>query len=205
MDYYKKVSKTTGQERCFRPTLLQTLHATISSETFKMGIYEEPRYIEPGRAIVLNHPITLNPDDAAFFLQEQGYLFYGGDYFYQRCVDGQLIEQGNNISTDCAAEANLDLLSRYQKQWPIMDIMCVDLDERFYYLSPLNHHDIFVCSSQGRVKGKFHLLGVPSFWYLTLEGQVCTLTSNGASDPGKKKNLLRLYRLDLPNEVELLP
>lgn len=201
MDMIQNNVNMSGSKVRFKPTLLQTFYATVSSLTFATTANPDSRYIEPNRAIVFSHPIILGPKDPAFFLQEQGYLFYGGNYFYCRCIDGTLIERGDEAQTDYATETDLDILSAYSRQWPSVDVLIVDQMKNFYYQNVDDLHNILVCSPDGLLQGKFHIVGFPQLWYLTDEGKVCILTSNGASDPGKKKNILRLYRLDLPETI----
>lgn len=197
MNNYCETIKITGQERTLRPTLLQRFQATVSSKTFSSAVYSDARYIEPARKIVFNHPIVLEPGDAAFYLQDQGYIFYGEQHFYRRCVDGKLIERVNEIEPDYAAEMDLNLFTDYKERWGNVSLLGIDLCGNFYCMEYDKYHDILVGSRNGAIYGKFHLMGGPILWYLTPNGKVCVLTSNGASDSGKRKNILRLYRLDL--------
>lgn len=199
MDGCEKIWKITGQEKVFRPTLLQTYHATVSSTSYNTAVYRDSRYIEPCRKIFLNHPMTLEPNDAAYYLQKQGYRFYGGDYLYRRCPDGLLVEQLDNTEPDYAAETNLELLTEWKERYPAVDVLVVDLNNLLYIIEPHNYRDVLVGSQDGTLLGKFHLIGGPELWYLTLDGRVCILTSNGASE--KRKNILRLYRLDQPKRI----
>lgn len=201
MDKREKILKITGQEKVFRPTLLQTFHATVSMTTYSTAADEDSGYIEPNRAIAFNHLAALEPDDVAFYLQEQGYFFYEGDYFYRRGMDGQLIERANDMEPDYAAEMDGELFTKCQDRWANVSVFSVDMWGNLYCIEYGKYRDILVASQEGDIYGKFHLAGIPMLWYLTLDGRVCILTSNGASDPGKKKNILRLYRLDQPDRI----
>jgi len=186
------LSPICDELRC-QPVLIQTIHATVDVDSY------DGYYVEPGRDILLNYPTELGPNYPVIPALE-GYICYEfhGDHHYRRLPDGSLTERLSPHERDHALEMDADTLRSYSYTlFPC--VIGIDPGRNIYVLSP-RKKEIGVYTFNKKPLAKFKVLGGPALQYLAEDGCLCVITDNAGRERKGAKNLIRIYRLELPKQ-----
>lgn len=180
-----------GDEMRCRAVLLQTIHATLDLSSY-VGYY-----IEPNRDVALSYPIEKESVDTDPLLDEE-YLPYefGGNHRYRRLPDGKLTERLSSDEPDYACM--MDVITLKNTHFERFTLRGLDADGNLYGTCGYQFHWIYVYSSNRQPLAKFRLLGTPAIQYIAGDGCLCVVTDNVGREKKRCKNLLRVYRLELP-------
>lgn len=172
------------------PLLIQSLDACLHGQ---LG------YISPGQNICAFLPLDPESDMYKNFWHEPGDVLYGCSidhpYYFHREPDGRLSLSEEEYEPDSTVWVDDHLPDILTHQFYI-PVFAVDKQNNFYVIGK-NAREIFVYTQHRELLAKFRLIGTLQCWYLNVDEVVCVVTSNCGSDKAKK-NILRVYRLDLP-------
>lgn len=182
-----------GDEMSCKAVLLQTIHATLDMSSY-VGYY-----IEPNRDIALSYPIELRSEDTNFYIDEEYFPYeFGGNHRYRRLPEGKLTERLSSDEPDYACK--MDVLTLANTHFEGFTLRGLDADGNIYGTRGYQFHWMYVYTPNKQPLAKFRLLGTPAIQYIAGDGCLCIVTDNGGREKKKCKNLLRVYRLELPKE-----
>lgn len=184
-----KHEKIHGGE-CCSPQLIQTLDAHL---------HGNGGYFPPGQNIPVSLPLDPKSDLYKEVWHEPGDVIYASSinhpHYFHREPDGKLTLSSKENEPDSTIFVDIPSLDRLTHQLYI-PIFAIDQQNNFYAIgkSPM---EIAVYTKDLDVFARFKLVGRWQCWYLNAEGVMCVITSNLGIERARK-NILRVYRLNLP-------